>query len=164
MTIQTTVHGVTEAGATIDYEITEVAPSHPPMVTNDGRKIGPAGFPNLTSKVGPEGLPLVGFSGGGPYLLLGEAGITPSATTGVGQTVTVHWRSDANETVEATGKITGLDKNAKTLTADWNVSETLKNGPPILLKFTSVYSTVDFSLVSSKGAADIGGPFSIKRL
>lgn len=149
--IQTTVNGVNPNGATIVYKTLSL-------------KVGdqaapPDSSPDLTSKVGAEAMPNeIDFMKGVPYFAVSAAGIVPNSTFEVGADMPIHWENNAKDvTLEGHGKLSSIDATANTVSVDWDFTVTPKGQDKGQFKVTSVYSSSDFSLKSSKGKIDIGG-------
>lgn len=116
--------------------------------------------PALYSKVGPNGMATDASAAKQSdilFVLLDAAGITPNATVDSKSGVPVTWQNAAkNFGLEGSGTVTSTDKTAKTMTVDWIMKFTTTGITDGQLKLTSVYSTEDFSLKSSKGTLTTG--------
>ncbi len=149
--VQTTVKSVDSDGATVLYKTISM-------------KVGDTDAPadqlvELTSKSGPKSMPEdLDFDKHVAYLALSAAGITSGASETVGLDIPIHWQNAAkNVELQGHGKISAMDTTAKTINVDWDFSVTPKGEDPGQFKISSVYSTDDFSLKSSKGKLTIGG-------
>lgn len=154
--LQTTVVSLTPNGATVKYVGRNFAIAEMP---------GDMPIPDLTTKVGPEGMPNGATIRNGQefFVFLGAAGMVPSKKAKVGDEVTVHWQNDPKDVAfDGTGRILELNKEAKTLTVQWTMTMTPSYTPPAKWKLKSVYSTDDFSLKSSEGTFELGAVVQIK--
>jgi hypothetical protein len=98
------------------------------------------------------------FQKGVPYLVVAAAGIIPNSTVQVGADMPIHWQDNLKDvTIDGHGKLSSADATANTVTVDWDFSVVPKGQDAGQFKVTSVYSTSDFSLKSSKGKVTIGG-------
>lgn len=116
--------------------------------------------PELVSKVQPDGM-ATDLTASRPtnilFLVLNAAGITPNANLDTKAAVPIHWQNTAkNFTLDGSGTVTATDKTAKTITVEWAMKLTTPSAPEGQFKLTSVYSTDDYSLKTSKGALSMG--------
>lgn len=114
-------------------------------------------FPTVTYKVSPDAMP-TDYSdkneetSGGP-LFCSACWITPNATCRVGKPIPIHWTSgDNGVTLDGRGVISNLDKTAKRMSVNWDLTIAFSGGKGVL-KVKSIYSTDDFSLISAKASA-----------
>ncbi len=115
---------------------------------------------SATSKFGVQNFPDQGTSHDAsvPFMLMGCASATTGEKVKVGDSPKVHWQNaDKDMIADLTGKVTASDKDAKTLTVEWDGKLLGPGAPEATTHFKSVYSTVDFSLVSSDGTVAVGG-------
>jgi hypothetical protein len=140
-----------EAGsATVEYKALDVIV--------DG-KLNKSPAPALTSKVGANDMPeeaLPSHQDDILFVVLGAASITPNASVDPAHPVKVHWdNKSGNLSFDGSGTIKAIDKTAKTLTVEWDLTMNSPGYPAGQYKLTSVYSTDDFSLKSSNGTVTI---------
>lgn len=135
----------TKEGASVQFKTTALAGPMPKDTA----------FPTLVSNVGPADMPNAAalHSLQELFILPAICGITPGKTAKLGDDVTVKWTNDPKDvTFAGKGHLAKADKDAKTLTVDWDLTLTSPESPANQFKFQSVYSTVDFSLVKSEGS------------
>ena len=153
--VQTTVINATPDGATVRFKALKLDMGGLPASSDP--------LPDLTTKVGPSGMPNGATIKNSQefFVFLAAAGITPNQPANIGDSVSVHWQNDPKDvTFDGQGKLTQLDPAAKTLTVAWNLTMTPSGGK---FKLTSIYSTVDFSLKSSQGTMEVAGtPITLK--
>ena len=145
--LDVTVKSVVPDGALLDLKVTV--------------NIAAAGGPqSIASKVGVTGFPDAGGlnDAGQPFIFMGVAGATTGGKVKVGDGLKVHWQNDKKDTtIDETGKILSVDKTAKTMTVEWKAKMSVTYATGATFKFKSVYSTDDFSLVSSEGVMTTQG-------
>jgi hypothetical protein len=112
-------------------------------------------FQTQTFRVAPDAMPSDYSSvseGSGAAFVCSAIWITPDATCQVGKPMSIHWKNDAKDTtIDGQGAIAKLDKAARTMSVDWDLTLSF-GGDKADLKVKSVYSTDDFSLISAKGS------------
>lgn len=147
--VETTVVKLLPDGATVRWRALKLEG----LPTNDP-------LPDLTTTTGPMGMPNGASIKNAQefFIFLGAAGITPNKEAHVGDIVPVHWQNDPMDvTFDGHGKLVKLDPATKRLTVEWDLSMKPSYTTAGAVTFKSVYSTTDFSLVSSDGTLSVGG-------
>jgi hypothetical protein len=150
--IEFTVKSLEGDGATVDYKVLRGSSSHGPM---------PDPLPSSTSKIGPEAMPNdISPKNGQAFLfaLLSTAWITPAAKEVANKPFLVHWQNTAKDlTLDGEGTITSVDQSQKTMTVSWSLGMKPGDAATGEIKVTSVYSTQDYSLKTSRGSVSLMG-------
>lgn len=156
--------GVGGATATIKQTVTEAGET--PKLKYETVKLDAMGMPGdgqlptLTSAVSPNGMPDAATVKNAQefFVFLSAAGMVAGRAVKKDQIFTCHWDNTAKDVAfDGVGSITASDEKAKTITVTWDETMTPANLAPAKFKLKSVYSTDDYSLVSSEGTMTVPG-------